>query len=507
MSDLEQDIRELLDEEVRSAPPPHEATDTVRRTRRRQGAVIAAGALAAVALVAASLVGLRAIDRADRATFVDQPTVTTSLEGITISHPEGWHVVDPDEAGLNGPEPMPDLPKLVLALSPIGRGELLGCPGMVEGSAAPTFLLTIQEQPLALTGDAMRPWPVELEPLELNAAESGCYPGWEFLRAGWTAADRTFEARVGFAPDVGDADRNALLDAFASMRFEPVVDGATSVVLAAGTAGGEDWELIAGQAFVATSGESSLVLSLEAESTSSGLGFDPSSDEIQVSSHAFGDYGEREIVVFGALPVGTTSIEAFPPDGTPAILAEVLDVPDEIDARLNAFVFVAPEDLPVELNAYDADGNVVLRGTTGGYDFPRPSPSPDEVIFRGRTNDCLWTLSRASVAPGQERIDLTAEDVQVGFLAEVGLDAPPLQLASFTCPREPGGTLVFGLYTDDVADLRWPTSAPDEHGVPECSPADFPSRFCFFLLDRAGDSGEAIALDANGNELGRATFP
>ncbi|MGH2671605.1 MAG: hypothetical protein ACRDHC_01355, partial [Actinomycetota bacterium] len=101
MSDLEQDIRELLDEEVRSAPPPHEATAIVRRTRRRQGAVIAGGTLAAVALVAASLVGLRAIDRADRATLVDQPTVTTSLNGITISHPEGWHVVDPDEAGLN----------------------------------------------------------------------------------------------------------------------------------------------------------------------------------------------------------------------------------------------------------------------------------------------------------------------------------------------------------------------------------------------------------------------
>jgi hypothetical protein len=415
-------------------------------------------------------------------------------------------VIDPDEAGLNGPNPTPELPKLIFAVAPFDPGGLFGCPGMAKGTPH-QFLMTVQEEPLTPSGGAATPWPVELEPLEVGAAESGCYPGWEFLRAGWTAAGRTFEGRVGIAPDVSEADREALLGAFASMTFEPVVDGATSVVLATGTAGGEDWELIAGQAFVATSGESSLVLSLEAETTSSGTGFDPSSDDIQVSSHAFGDYGEREIVVFGAMPVGTTSIEAFPPDAAPLISAEVLDVPDEIDARLNAFVLVAPEDLPIELNAYDADGNVVLRGTTGGYDFPRPSPSPDEVIFRGRTNDCLWTLSRASVAPGQERIDLTAEDVQVGFLADVGPDAPPLQLASFTCPRDPGGTLVFGLYTEEVVDVRWPTSAPDETGLPECSPAEFPARFCFFLLDRAGDRGEAIALDANGNEIGRATFP
>lgn len=506
MNDLERDIRDLLNEEVRSAPQPHERTAALQRTRRRQGAVVAGGALAAVALVAASLMGLRAIDRTGPPTFGNQPTVNTSINGITMSHPEGWYVVDPDVAGLNGPDPTPDLPTLILAVAPFDPGELFGCPGMVEGTPH-AFLMTVQEDPLALSGASATPWPVRLEPLGVRAVESGCYPGWEFLRAGWTAAARTFEGRVGFAPDVSDADRDALLAAFASMTFEPVVDGATSVVLATGTAGGEDWELIAGQAFVATSGESSLVLSLEAESTSSGMGFDPSSDDIQVSSHAFGDYGEREIVVFGAMPVGTTSIEAFPPDDAPAILAEVLDVPDEIDARLNAFVLVAPEDLPIELYAYDADGNVVLRGTTGGYDFPRPSPSPDEVVFRGRTNDCLWTLSRASVAPGQERIDLTAEDVQVGFIADVGPDAPPLQLASFTCPREPGGTLVFGLYTQEVADVRWPTSAPDEIGVPECVPADVPARFCFFLLDRAGDSGEAIALDANGNEIGRATFP
>jgi len=68
------------------------------------------------------------------------------------------------------------------------------------------------------------------------------------------------------------------------------------------------------------------------------------------------------------------------------------------------------------------------------------------------------------------------------------------------------GTLVFGLLTDDVADLRW-SSIPPSDGVPDCWPADLPARFCLFLLDGVGDAGEAIALDTDGNEIGRASFP
>jgi len=43
--------------------------------------------------------------------------------------------------------------------------------------------------------------------------------------------------------------------------------------------------------------------------------------------------------------------------------------------------------------------------------------------------------------------------------------------------------------------------------VPDCWPADLPARFCLFLLDGVGDAGEAIALDTDGNEIGRASFP
>ena len=507
MSDLERDVRQLLEDETRSAPPPHEAGAVVRRTRRRQGAIVAGGALAAVALVAASLVGLRAIDRADRSTFVDQPTVTTSLNGITISHPEGWHVVDPDEAGLNGPEPTPDLPKLVLALAPIGRGELLGCPGMIEGSAAPTFLLTIQEQPLALTGDATQPWPVELEPLDLatnDGGESACYPGWTFRQARWTAAGRTFEAAVGLAPDVSDADRDELLDAFASMTFEPVENGSAAAVLDEGEIDGETWRLIASR------DDAGLTLSLETDDGAAGIGgFVTGTRDLQFGEMIVGSGDGAGLVVFGAVPPGTAEIECPAPAGS-----RTLDVPDAIDDRFEAFLVFVDVGLEIEIHAVDAEGNVIASGRAGSQgggsqgNDPTETPVPDEVVFRGRTNECFWTLSRTSLGRDQELLHLTSRDGDplVQLAVDIGDAAPPLQLASFTCPIDPGGTLVFGLATDEVADIRWPAS-PDEPGVPECSPAEFPARFCFFLLDRAGDSGEAIALDANGNEIGRATFP
>jgi hypothetical protein len=37
-------------------------------------------------------------------------------------------------------------------------------------------------------------------------------------------------------------------------------------------------------------------------------------------------------------------------------------------------------------------------------------------------------------------------------------------------------------------------------------PAELPARFCLFLLDGVGDMGEVVALDVDGNEIGRASF-
>lgn len=390
MTDLERQVRELLEDEARSAPAPHEATRALRKTGRRQGATIVTGLLAGTALVAASIVGLRTIRTADRGVPADQPTVTTTINGISITHPERWVVVDPEDAGLNGPEPTPDLPRLVLAVSPVDPGDAWGCPGLSQGSA-PTFLMTVQDEPLALTGPDAAPWPVELQPMNVDAAEGGCYPGWEFLRAGWSQAGRTFEARVGLSPHVSDAEREALLTAFASMTFEPVGDGPASVVLATGTAGGEGWQLIASR------GTDGLELMLQGESSGNGMGgFDPTPNELQSSSIVIGEGGERERVIFGAVPAEAVRVGVWVVIDDEGLFP-VLDVPDTIDARLNAFVVsVADVERSVRLVAYGAEGDVVVSGSAG------PSDDPDE------TSMPIITVTARDIALDVETIALTA---------------------------------------------------------------------------------------------------
>lgn len=398
MSDLEHDLREMFRRGEGEAPTPDpiDARPVVRRTRRRQGALVAASALGVALLAVASVAGIRALLTSDGATPANEPTTTTTIDGISITHPESWTVFDPDDLGLNGPPDLGSgLPHLVLAVSPVDQGELFGCPGLVEG-AEPASLMTVQEQPLALAGTSSVPWPVTLEPLSFESEGAtgivegptgGCYPGWEFLRAGWTAAGRTFEARVGFSPNVSPDERAAVTAAFESMTFEPSSEAATSVVIATGTAGGEDWELRAERQ------AGGLTLMLDAESFGTGGGFDGPPAELFVLGHVFGDGEQAQVVMFGEVPEGVVRVEAFPALGSPAVAVDVIDVPASIDRRMNAFVIVADPDLPVDLNAYGADGSVLLRGTFSGshepIETPLPVQPPEMLPTHGGT---IWGL-------------------------------------------------------------------------------------------------------------------
>jgi hypothetical protein len=186
--------------------------------------------------------------QSDRPADVGPATTNGTLNGITITYPRTWHLIDPDTVGLNGSPTMGEspLPRIVLALAPMERPRPSGAPVGPVGDAAP-LLMTVQGEPPTL-GDLTSTWPVELGPMSVDASESACYPDWEFLRARWIAAGRAFEARVGLSPDASDDERNALFAAFSSMTFEPSDGGATSVALAQGTSGGEDWQLVASRA-------------------------------------------------------------------------------------------------------------------------------------------------------------------------------------------------------------------------------------------------------------------
>jgi hypothetical protein len=378
VNDLERELRDVLDEDARRVATPASAPDGLRRSvRRRQAVFVGIVGLAGAAVVAGIIAGATSLLslQSGPEPAGQGPTTTRTLNGITISYPESWHLIDPDTAGLNGSPTMGEspLPRIVLALTPTEAPETFGCPGRAgDGEAAP-LLMTVQEEPLALSGPASQAWPVGLEPLNVDASESACYPGWEFLRAGWTASGRTFEARVGIAPEATDEERDALFTAFASMTFEPSGGGATSIVLTHGTAGGEDWQLVASRA------KGGLSLEISGETMGAGAGFTPSND-IQASDLVFGSGADAERVVFGAVPEGVVRVEALAAltaDGS-VVSADVLDVPNEIDPNLNAFALVFDPHVRVVLSGFDASGQVVATGRTGAAQAPLPEAALED---------------------------------------------------------------------------------------------------------------------------------
>lgn len=378
MNDLERDLRDVLHEDARSVPTPASAPEGFRRSvRRRQavfGGAVALAGLAVVAGVVAGATTLLSMENGPEPAALG-PQTTGTMNGITITYPQTWQLIDPDTAGLNGSPMMGEspLPRIVLALAPTEAPEAFGCPGRAGAGETASFLMTIQEEPLASDGPAATPWPGKLEPLGVDASESACYQGWEFLRAGWTAAGRTFEARVALAPKASDEERAALFAAFASMTFEPSGEGG-SVVLTRGTAGGENWQLVASRA---TGG---LGLEIVGETTEAGAaGLVASSVHIQASDIVLGSGADAERVIFGAVPERVVRVDTS--SQYSLVSTFVLDVPNEIDPDLNAFVLVSGRELPMMLSGYDASGKVVATGSVGGA---QPSPSAAPSLEDGR---------------------------------------------------------------------------------------------------------------------------
>jgi hypothetical protein len=236
--------------------------------------------------------------------------------------------------------------------------------------------MTIQEEPLAVDGPTATPWPADLEPLAVDASESGCYPRWTFERAGWTSSGRTFEARIAFSPDASNEEHDAMVAAFASMMFEPSGGGATSVALANGTAGGEDWQLIASRAK-----GGGLSVEIVGQTTGTGLGgLGDASRQVLASEAVFGSGSQAERVVFGIVPEAVVRVEASSAEGS-TVSTDVIDVPNDIDPDLNAFVLVVDPTGTVQLTGYDATGRAVATGSAGGG---AAAPSPAAVLDDGR---------------------------------------------------------------------------------------------------------------------------
>lgn len=515
MNDLERELRTLLEEKAAGVGVPPPDARLLARARRRQLRTVLGGIALVAAAASGAVLALSALRSGIGSTPAGTAELTdTTVNGITITHPERWYVVDPVQAGIAPPSE--DLPRLVLFVSdadPVASGTL-GCPALAEG-AAQGFELTVREMPLALAGEAARPWPVPMERLDIDTSESACYPGWTILGASWTAARRSFEARLGIGPDVPEEERAAIESAFMSLRFAPTGADPEAVVLATGTVAGEAWTLIAERR------PGGMGLRLQSASWSGGGGgFEDRPLPLHTIFHVFGTGDEREVLVFGAVREPGVRVEAFPLLGGPSVSTSVIDVPDDIGGDYDAFVLVYRPDLPtlgVDLNVYDAQGRTL---TTVGIRVrpdleiedagPTASPSPEEVLFRGRLNECFWTLERWTVGPGHQRLALVSRDGEllVELMVETGPGAPPLQLASFDCPTDASeAVLVFGATTAEVAGIAFTSPGPGAGagGPPECLASTLREPLCFVLWD-LNAPGEAIALDARGKEIARVAY-
>jgi hypothetical protein len=112
------------------------------------------------------------------------------------------------------------------------------------------------------------------------------------MRSAWTAAGRSFEARLGFSPAATDEDRAALLDAFASMSFAPgsVAEG-ESVTLGSGSAAGDTWTLIA------TRDASGVAWTLQTDSAGYGSSVDASPTVPSVGVNVMGPGTQLAVVI------------------------------------------------------------------------------------------------------------------------------------------------------------------------------------------------------------------
>jgi len=365
MTDLEQRLRDTLEEEGRAAPAPHDVRPTLRRVRRRQTLTVLGSVAAVVAIVAVGFAGVTALTRDDES-IPAAPTTTETLNGISITYPTGWSLIDPDAAGLNGAGNTDDLPRLVLFLSSAPADETLACPAM-DGGAHRWFVLSVQEEPLALADDAVAPWPVEPATTR-TLSDASCYPGWEFLEAQWTYPGHTYDGRIGIAPGVDDDDRQDVLDAFASMTFEPAAGPgpAAAAALAAGEVAGESWELVASR------DAGGLELSVNTDSGGAGIGgFEGSGNQMQLTTLDVGSGDDASTIVFGAVSSSVASLELDDLTSPgPTQRFDPIDVPEELDRALDAFVVVVPRGAEGSITAYDGDGNVVASEPLDGSQRP-----------------------------------------------------------------------------------------------------------------------------------------
>ncbi|MBI4259693.1 MAG: hypothetical protein HY658_03910 [Actinobacteria bacterium] len=397
MNDVERELRELLQRKADGAGEPWGEPEApirvLRRVRRRQALTTAVAGLTAAAVALGAFLGVRAVLGGPAPVVPGRSVITATVNGVTITYPEGWYLVDPSDrvaAAFPG--------ELVLMLSNVEpTDEILGCPG-AAGSGV--VLMTVERTGLT-PPEAETTWPVEPRAVDLGEIAPGdaaCYPGWGLLQATWVAAGGAYDARIGIGPDATGSPRDAVLEAFRSMRFDPPgPDAAEAYTLGRGIAAGVDWT------FVVRREGGSLTYELTWEDGGTGFGAAVPGEPIELALQTFSNALGVETVVFGVVMADASRVEIGRGESDPVVtVTELVPIPGAPD--LVALAVTVPGE-PLLAVAYDAEGAELGRRQLSGWS---EAPPPVEPVHGGT----YWAVYVAVGEPGSREIADAAERLE-----------------------------------------------------------------------------------------------
>jgi hypothetical protein len=442
MNDLEQRLKDVLETDASKAPRvPRAPKGLKREVRRRQIGTALIGTVAIVAMLGVSLAGLRAIDRTEGTTPVDDPWAdyevferTAQIEGFTVTSPSDLYLVHQwpwaasVDAKLNdrreqrleacGDLPTPEERRPC-------RAGLSGVPG--DGLIIPVFMLSehdhgLESSPCVDPSFAVAPdeaimtiawdevyaatyfgagdrpkWPVAFDTPTADDRMS-CGPGTYVYFA---AGDMPFVAHFAFGGEVDPERRQTVIDAFESMVADPTQEmffdtrgTDPAYVIAGGENAAGPWSLELRPSAGSDPMSNIDLESITAEGGAVGLG-DVILDEDRPIEQAGGD------PVFGAVAKEATGVELKLEDGTPPIPAQIVPLPPSMPFNFDVFFASNPSDVPPTAVPLGIDAE--------GPSEPAPSATgvggEARIVAEGVAGDTPWRLEFSAV-PGENTLSL-----------------------------------------------------------------------------------------------------
>ena len=407
MTDLEQQVRELLEEKSRESHVAPQATKRVLgRARRRQAAVVLVSVVAVATIVTGSIAGLNAIAGPSKPDLVvgGSESRTATIAGVTVTYPSEWTMIDlwplaqhivtsyvttatgPDgsstsqETPAEAPSGLPifQLLNADLGLAPTCMSGATGLPSLPYTGA--TLYVAYNRDALQRPDLSTGTWPVQL-----RSGSGACGDGYY---ARWVSSDGTpYLAYAGFGPDVSAKDRQAVFNTFASMSFSALelntlpAETWQGYVLDSFRLGENDYMLEARPSSVGGV-DLSLVNGRQPELSLGGLGGvgNPGDPDVQynvgTASRVTGDGKAVDVgsVAFGVVSQRVSRVEARVP-GAGTFIGTIVTIPPSLESSYRAFLVWMPGTPSGSLVALDAQGNVIAEEPLASAE-PTSEPTP-----------------------------------------------------------------------------------------------------------------------------------